>query len=127
MVTSQWGVGGAVLLGVSFWFVGPWIIDLMSTEPDVRLAARDYLAWVAAAPLIGIASWMFDGIFIGATLSREMRNTMLISVAVYVAALLILTAAWGNHGLWAALMVLNTARAVTMALRYRHAELAAAS
>ena len=127
VVTSQWGVGGAVLLGVSFWFVGPWIIDLMSTEPDVRLAARDYLAWVAAAPLIGIASWMFDGIFIGATLSREMRNTMLISVAVYVAALLILTAAWGNHGLWAALMVLNTARAVTMALRYRHAELAAAS
>ena len=98
VVTSQWGVGGAVLLGVSFWFVGPWIIDLMSTEPDVRLAARDYLAWVAAAPLIGIASWMFDGIFIGATLSREMRNTMLISVAVYVAALLILTAAWGITG-----------------------------
>ena len=118
VVTSQWGVGGAVLLGVSFWFVGPWIIDLMSTEPDVRLAARDYLAWVAAAPLIGIASWMFDGIFIGATLSREMRNTMLISVAVYVAALLILTAAWGNHGLWAALMISFVARGITLGLRY---------
>jgi MATE family multidrug resistance protein len=54
-----------------------------------------------------------------------MRNTMLVSVAIYVVALLGLTSAWGNHGLWAALMVLNTARAVTMALRYRNAELAA--
>ncbi|MFZ1726947.1 MAG: MATE family efflux transporter, partial [Albidovulum sp.] len=122
---SQWGIGGAVLLGAFFWFAGPWIIDLMSTEPDVRMTARAYLFWVALAPIIGIASWMFDGIFIGATLSREMRNTMLVSVAIYGVALLALTAVWGNHGLWAALMVLNTARAITMAMRYRNAERAA--
>ncbi|MCB2116384.1 MAG: MATE family efflux transporter [Rhodobacteraceae bacterium] len=125
VVTSQWGVGGAVLLGLVFWLAGPWLIDLMATEPEVRAAARVFLPWVALAPVIGIASWMFDGIFIGATLSREMRNAMLLSVAVYAVALLVLPGVFGNHGLWAALMVLNTARGVTMALKYRCAEAAA--
>jgi multidrug resistance protein, MATE family len=126
VVSSQWGVGGAVALGLLFWFAGPAIIDLMAVDPEVRLAARQYLPWVAVAPVIGIASWMFDGIFIGATLSREMRNAMLVSGAVYVAALAVLPGAFGNHGLWAALMVLNTLRGVTMAVLYPRAERAAA-
>ena len=126
VLTSQWGVGGAVALGLAFWLAGPAIIELMTTEPNVRNAARTYLVWVAIAPVIGIASWMFDGIFIGATLSREMRNAMLVSVAIYVAALMTLPGAFGNHGLWAALMVLNVARGLTMAVFYRRAERAAA-
>jgi MATE family multidrug resistance protein len=69
---------------------------------------------------------MFDGIFIGATLSREMRNAMVVSVAIYLVALLILPGAIGNHGLWASLMVLNVARGATMALRYPRAEAVAA-
>ncbi len=126
VVASQWGVAGALVLGLFFWLAGPSLIDLMAAAPEVRVAARLYLPWVALAPAIGIASWMFDGIFIGATLSREMRNAMMVSVAIYVAALLVLPGAWGNHGLWAALMVLNLARGATMALRYRRAEVAAA-
>ncbi|WP_347310543.1 MATE family efflux transporter [Defluviimonas sp. SAOS-178_SWC] len=126
VVTSQWGAVAAVALGLGFWIAGPALIDLMTTEPQVRLAAREFLPWVVLAPLIGIASWMFDGIFIGATLSREMRIAMLTSVAVYVVALFMLPGAYGNHGLWAALMVLNLARGATMAVLYRRAELAAA-
>ena len=61
---------------------------------------------------------MFDGIYIGATWTRDMRNAMLQSVAIYVVALFILVPAFGNHGLWAALMVLNLARGVTMGWRY---------
>jgi MATE family multidrug resistance protein len=127
IATSQWGVGGAVALGLAFWLAGPALIDLMTTEPNVREAARGWLFWIAMAPVIGIASWMFDGIFIGATLSREMRNAMFVSVAIYVAALMVLPGGFGNHGLWAALMVLNIARGVTMALRYRRAEDVAAA
>ncbi|MGB7320105.1 MAG: MATE family efflux transporter [Albidovulum sp.] len=126
IVTSQWGVGGAVVLGLTFWVAGPVLIDLMTTEPSVRSAARAYLPWVAIAPVIGVASWMFDGIFIGATLSREMRNAMLVSVVIYAAALLTLPVAFGNHGLWAALMVLNVARGLTMARLYPRAERVAA-
>lgn len=121
-LTSQWGAGGAVVLSLTFWIAGPAIIDLMSTASEVRQTARVFLPWIAAAPLIGIASWMFDGIFIGATLTREMRNAMLASVAVYIAALMLLVPVFGNHGLWAALMVLNATRGVTMAAYYPRAE-----
>ncbi len=123
VVASQWGVGGAAALGAVFWFAGPAIIDIMTTSPEVRETARTYLPWVALAPLIGIASWMFDGIYIGATWTRDMRNLMVVSVAIYVTALALLVPALGNHGLWASLMVLNLTRGLTMAWRYRHLEL----
>lgn len=122
VLTSQWGVGGAAFLGVAFFLLGPQIIDLMTTAPEVRETARHYLPWLAIAPLIGIASWMFDGIFIGATLTREMRNAMFVSVAIYIAALVTLIPTLGNHGLWAALMVLNATRGLTMARLYPRAE-----
>jgi len=118
VMASQWGVGGAVLLGAVFFIVGPALIDLMSTSPEVREAGREYLIWAALAPVIGVASWMFDGIYIGATWTRAMRNAMLQSVAIYVVALFVLVPALGNHGLWAALMVLNIARGVTLGWRY---------
>ncbi len=122
IVTSEWGVGGALLLAVFFCVFGPRLIDIMATAPEVRATARAYLPWLAAAPLIGIASWMLDGIFIGTTLTREMRNAMLASVALYVAAVMVLLPAFGNHGLWAALMVLNAARGLSMAAYYPRAE-----
>jgi MATE family multidrug resistance protein len=118
ILTSEWGAGCSLALALAFLVAGPALIDLMATSPEVRAEARAYLAWVAAAPVIGIAAWMFDGIFIGATETRQLRNAMAISVAVYVAALAALLPAWGNHGLWASLMVLNLTRGVTLALRY---------
>ncbi len=127
VATSQWGVGGAVVLGAAFFLGGPALIDTITTDPQVREAARALLPVIAAAPLIGIASWMFDGIFIGATLTREMRNAMLASVAVYLLALAVLVPVWGNAGLWAALMVLNLTRGATMARLYPRAEAKAAA
>jgi multidrug resistance protein, MATE family len=125
-MASQWGVGGAVALGAGFWLGGPFIIDLMSTAPEVRETARAFLPWVAIGPVIAVASYMFDGIFIGATLTREMRNTMIVSVAAYAVAVAMLLPALGNHGLWAALTGLNAMRGLTMAVLYRRAEAAAA-
>lgn len=125
-LTSGWAAGGALLLAVVFAGAGGAIIDLLTTAPEVRETARIYLPWLVLAPLIGVASWMLDGIFIGATLTREMRNAMVPSVAAYALALLVLPPAFGNHGLWAALMVLNVMRGVTMGARYPRAEAAAA-
>lgn len=127
IVSSQWGIGGALALGAVFLLAGPAIIDLMTTAPNVRIEARDYLFWIAAAPLIGGPAWMLDGIFIGATLTREMRNAMVISVAIYTAALFVLIPLFGNHGLWAGLMILNATRGLTMARLYPRAEAKAAA
>jgi len=126
LLTSGWGVGGAVALALAFALFGPQVIALLTTSPEVRETAAAYLPWLVLAPVLGIASWMLDGIFIGATLTREMRQAMVLSVALYAAAVVLLTRAFGNHGLWAALMVLNLARAVTMMRLYPRAEAARA-
>lgn len=114
LVSTQWGVGAVLCLSFAYLFAGPALIDLMTTAPNVRLIARDFLPWLVAAPIVGVWAWMLDGIFIGATLTRQMRQTMLMSVVAYCVALLVLVPLWGNHGLWAALMVLNITRGITM-------------
>ena len=133
LLCSAWGAAAAVLLAAGFAGLGPGIIDLMvGTGEDpaeaeaVRAAARLYLPWVVAAPLVGLASWMLDGIFIGATRTRDMRNMMAISFAVYAGAVAILLPALGNHGLWLAMLVFFVARAVTLGARYPALERAAA-
>lgn len=113
-LASLWALAGTVMLCAAFLFFGPAIIDTMTTAPEVRAEARAYLPWLVAAPLVGLASWMLDGIFIGATRTREMRRAMLVSVGVYALALAWLLPAYGSHGLWAGLMVLNTMRAITL-------------
>lgn len=117
-ICMQWGFGGAAALALVFALTGPAIIDLMTTSPEVREVARGYLPWLVAAPLIGIAAWIYDGIFIGALLTGDMLRAMLASVAVYVVALAVLVPLAGNHGLWAALMVLNGVRTVTLWRQY---------
>jgi MATE family multidrug resistance protein len=118
VIASEWGVGAAVLMAAVFLAAGPWLIDLMATAPPVRAEARGYLLWVAAAPVIGIGAWMLDGIFIGATETRALRNAMGVSVVVYAVVVALLLPLWGNAGLWAALMVLNVTRGITLAARY---------
>ncbi|WP_102222866.1 MATE family efflux transporter [Acidimangrovimonas sediminis] len=126
VVSSQWGVMAALVLAAVFWFAGPALIDLMARAPDVRGTARVFLPWAAFIPIVSVASYMFDGIFIGATRTAAMRNAMAVSVAVYAVALAVLIPAMGNHGLWAALLVLNGLRALTLWRRYPALERAAA-
>ena len=117
-ISMQWGFGGAALMSVAFLIAGGPIIDLMTTAPDVREAARHYLPWLILAPLIGVASWIYDGIFVGALMTREMLRAMLLSSLLYLAAVVALPLLIGNHGLWAALIILNLARGLTMRAAY---------
>ena len=96
----------------------------MAKSSEVQLAGRDYLLWAALLPPISPASYMFDGIFVGAIWTREMRNAMLVSVAIYIVSLFVFLPLWGNHGLWAALYVSFIARALTLGWRYRALEAA---
>ncbi len=107
-----WGFGGAALVSASYAVAGGWMIDLMTTAPDVRALARDLLPWVALAPLISLASYIYDGIFIGAMQARAMLHVIAVSVAVYVVALLVALPAMGNHGLWLALLAMNGMRGI---------------
>ncbi|PWE32335.1 MATE family efflux transporter [Maritimibacter sp. 55A14] len=125
LLTSFWGLVTVTLLAAGFAALGPWIIDVMTTAQPVRLEARGYLGWMILAPFVGIAAWMFDGIFIGATRTRDMRNMMLVSFVAYVVAVAALVPVFGNHGLWASLLVMFAVRGVTLGLKYPALEAAA--
>ena len=125
ILSSQWALVGAVILTLTFAVFGPAIIKLMTTAPDVRIEAKVYLWWMIIFPLIGLPSWMFDGIFIGATHTRDMRVAMLQSTVVYVAILFVLVPIMGNHGLWLSLMIFDLVRALTLWRYYPALESAA--
>jgi MATE family multidrug resistance protein len=116
-LTSIWAMVLGVICSAAIWFGGPWIIDVMSVNADVRATARDYLPWAAISPVLGVICFQFDGIFTGAMATRDMRNMMIVSLAIFMLAWWLLEAPFGNHGLWAALNIFFVARAVTFASR----------
>lgn len=127
LITSIWGLVICVSMAAGFGFSGPWIIDFMAKDPEVQQVARDFLPYMVVAPLIGCAAWMLDGIFIGATRSRDMRDMMALSFVIYWAAIFILLPLMGNHGLWLALLISFLARGVTLGSRYPSLERLASS
>jgi multidrug resistance protein, MATE family len=112
-----WGFGFAMAVSAAFALFGPTLIDVMTASEPVRHGARDYLWFVVAAPLLGVFAFAYDGIYIGATWARDMRNLMMLSLAAFLAAWFALRS-FGNAGLWGALLVHYAARGGLEALRY---------
>ena len=122
VMTSQWGFGSVVVMALAFYVFGNTIINVMTTAEDVRAVSYEYLPWMVLAPLVGAAAWMLDGIFIGATRTADMRNMMFISFCVYLIALALLLPKYGNHGLWASLIIFSIARGLTLGYKYPNLE-----
>lgn len=118
ILCTQWAAGMVALLSLAFSLTGPEIIALMTTAEEVREAAGPLLPWAILAPLAGMPAFMLDGIFIGATRTRDMRNAMTVSLALYLVMLFTIAPFFAAHGLWAALMFFFAARGVTLGLRY---------
>jgi MATE family multidrug resistance protein len=112
-----WGFGFALAVTASYVLFGPTLIDIMTAGDEVRRTARGYLWMVALAPVLGVFAFAYDGIYIGATWARDMRNLMVLSLLIFLAAWLALRSS-GNTGLWGALLVNYAARGGLQALRY---------
>ncbi len=125
LMTSGQGAVAAVLMALAFAVFGGPIIDLLTTAPEVRAEARVYLPYMILGTVIALPGWMLDGIFIGATRSRDMRNMMLLSFGLYLLAAFPLMSAFGNHGLWMALIFSWIMRGITLGSRYPALERAA--
>ncbi|MCZ6605397.1 MAG: MATE family efflux transporter [Alphaproteobacteria bacterium] len=90
------------------------IVYILTDLDEVRREAGYYLFWLYISPLVSVWSYQLDGIFIGTTRSREMRNGMVISLAVFLGLMAILPGIWGVHGMWIALLGFMATRAVTL-------------
>ncbi len=105
----------AALFFVAFyWAAGDGLIALLTPEGVIRETTETYMPWVIISPLIVVIGFQLDGIFIGATRAREMRDSMIVSAPIFIAASLWLAPAYGNHGLWASFSIYFLLRAATL-------------
>ncbi|WP_210497135.1 MATE family efflux transporter [Microvirga antarctica] len=113
-----WSLGFGAGVFLVFLLSGGAFIDFVSTNPDVRSQARDYLVYAALTPLVGATAFAFDGIFTGATWTQAMRNLMVVALAFYAIALFALRDT-GNTGLWIALLVFLATRGLGQAFLWK--------
>lgn len=125
-VTSELAVATALGLAVLVLLAGRPAVDALTTLPAVREAAALHLPWVALYVLVSVAAFQLDGVFIGTTRTREMRQAALLSLGAFLLVAWPAAAHWGNHGLWAAFLVYVVARALALLpyLRRMDAQLA---
>ncbi len=116
-LTMGWGFGFGIATTLLTLALGPWLIDLMTVSPEVRIVAREFLIYAALASVIGVFAFAYDGIYVGATWTRDMRNLMIISLALYLVVWWLLRPL-GNSGLWLSILIYFGARGALQAARY---------
>ena len=110
-----WGLGLTLPFTLLYWAFPETFIHLISDQPGIAEQARPYYIYMILIPVITFAAFLWDGIYIGATAAKEIRNTMIIaSLFVFLPAWYILMPLYGNHGLWIAFLLFMVARGVSM-------------
>jgi MATE family multidrug resistance protein len=117
-LTMLWCLGFSACLSVAEFLGGHAFIAFVTTNEAVRETAWSYIAYAAAATFCGAVCFDFDGVFIGATWTRDMRNMMLLSMGLYLLSFVVLKP-FGNAGLWLAILFFLSTRGATLYWRYR--------
>ena len=117
-LTTEFSALFATLLSTLIFFGGPYLISWLTNDPAVIDSAGTYLPYCALAPIVGFAARQFDGIFIGTTRTREMRNAGIAAVMIYISAHYLLEPRFAGHGIWTAWLIYYLARALTLAVYY---------
>ena len=118
-LTLKWSVIFALGFTAVYVLAGPLIISILTDLPDIRETAIRYLPWMIASPLVSVWCFLYDGVYVGATRAKDMRNIMVLS------ALLIFLPAWyllqpfGNDGLWLAFLLFMASRGIGMHIGYK--------
>jgi MATE family multidrug resistance protein len=118
-LTLRWSLYFAAAFTAFYVVTGPLIVRTLTDLPDVRATAMVYLPWLVVSPLISVWCFLYDGVYVGMTRAREMRNIMVFSTFGVFLPTWFVTQGFGNHGLWFALMAFLASRGVGMHLGYR--------
>jgi MATE family, multidrug efflux pump len=123
-VSLKWSLIFAVGFSLCYWAGGPLLISVLTDLPDIREAATRYLPWLIASPLISVWSYLYDGVYVGATRARAMRNIMVMSAFLVFLPAWYLLQGYGNDGLWLAFLIFLASRGIGMHVGYRRKILA---
>ena len=112
-----WAGGIALGFTLAYLAAGKYLLLILTSNREIITAAAEYFPWVLLIPIVTFPAFIWDGIYIGATASIVMRNTMLIStLLVFLPAYFILEPVFGNHGLWLAFMAFMASRGITLTI-----------
>jgi MATE family multidrug resistance protein len=114
-ISMIWAAVGALGFSLVYLAAGPALIQGLTNQEAVRAQALAYLPWAIALPVVSVWGFQFDGIFIGATRARELRNGMIVSLAVFLLAAFLLIPMAGNAGLWGAFVLFMGVRGACLA------------
>lgn len=105
-----WGMVLAIGFSLVYWIFGNELLHIFTDKEKVIEASLPYLFWMIIFPIISTPCYIWDGVYIGLTASKAMRDTMVVALLIYVLVYFVLEGAYGNHGLWAALLAFMGAR-----------------
>ena len=112
----------AALASLVYLAAGSHLVGLFTNVEAVRVLAVRFLPWTVALPVLSVWCFQFDGVFIGATRARELRDSMVISFFIFLVLAIALERAFGNHGLWCAFSTWMVVRGITLAMRLPRVE-----
>ncbi len=118
-LAMQWSLGLALLFSALFALGGHPIVALMTDLPEIRLATASLMPWMVLSPLISVWAFTYDGIFIGGTWTRSMRNSVAAAAVTFCVAVWALQGPFGQHGLWAAFLMFFAVRGIWLAVALR--------
>jgi MATE family multidrug resistance protein len=107
----------AASISITYFAIGSHLIPLFTNQPAIGQLALQFLPWAIIMPLLSVWGFQMDGVFVGATRASDLRDSMLISLAVFLVLAYFLAARFGNHGLWGAFAVFMSMRGITLGLR----------
>ena len=120
-----WGLGMAVAFTAVYGFGGDAFLSLLTDEPSVVAASHTYYYWALAIPLAGMAAFVWDGVFIGCTMTRGMLVSMALAAATFFIFYYALRGSLANHGLWIAFIAYMAVRGLAQTFIFRKARLTA--
>ena len=118
-LTLRWSLIFAVGFAAFYALFGTLIIGVLTDLEDVREAAIRYLPWMIASPIVSVWCFLYDGVYVGATRAKGMRNVMVFSTIVIFLPAWYLLQPLGNDGLWLAFLLFMASRGIGMHLGYR--------
>ena len=115
----KWSLLFAAAFCLFYLVAGPLLIRMLTDLTDVRETAMRYLPWLILSPLVSVWSFLYDGVYVGATRAKDMRDIMLVSTFLVFIPAWFLLQGLGNHGLWLAFTLFMASRGIGMHLGYR--------
>ena len=103
-----------LIISIIYFFAYEYVINLMSDLEEIRKLSSSYVIWLIILPLISSFCYQFDGIFIGASQTKELRNAMVFSVMSYLIISIVLTKLLFNNGIWISLCIFMILRALSL-------------